>query len=553
MNATGQTIHNQLRSHVPTVLVFIALTIELMLIYLLVIFENDGKLFYTLDDPYIHLAVAENLPHGHYGINMVEPSSPSSSIIYPFVLVLGLATGFADLFPLLFSIICLIATSAVLIAVLGRCELKSVPNGGWIIAGLTFAILNCLNIVGLPFSGMEHSAHVLMTVLVILGLMQAIEDGLTTWWFAAALIAGPLLRFEAFAVTGPALLILLWHGRWKFSLTVCAILLMLLSSYFLFMISMGLPILPSSVMVKSSVAANAVEGGSVSSMIRRIISNVRRALETRQATILSVLAYLILVRLVFRKSGGNDVATKAIVMFCLLSVALHFLAGRFGWFSRYEIYIMATATLGAFYVWRLEVSRLLREYRATFAAMVLALVIIGLPYLKNITQIPSASRNVYEQQYQMHRFVTEFYRAPVAVNDLGWVSYRNSEYVLDLWGLGSETARQARASKTEWVGALADRHDVDLAMVYEAWIGRRMPPSWNITARLELGSDAITAACNVVTFYAGPDVDREDLAMKLRRFEESLPDRVSLEVYEPGQAVPPLVIDPAQCEVSASS
>lgn len=29
----------------------------------------------------------------------------------------------------------------------------------------------------------------------------------------------------------------------------------------------------------------------------------------------------------------------------------------------------------------------------------------------------------YRQQYQLHRFVTQFWRQPVAVNDLGWMSH----------------------------------------------------------------------------------------------------------------------------------
>ena len=42
---------------------------------------NNGHLVYTLDDPYIHLALAENIIHGHYGVNAGEFSAPSSSIL----------------------------------------------------------------------------------------------------------------------------------------------------------------------------------------------------------------------------------------------------------------------------------------------------------------------------------------------------------------------------------------------------------------------------------------------------------------------------------------
>ena len=42
-----------------------------------------GRLVFTLDDAYIHLAVADQILSGGYGVNPGEFSSPSSSIIWP--------------------------------------------------------------------------------------------------------------------------------------------------------------------------------------------------------------------------------------------------------------------------------------------------------------------------------------------------------------------------------------------------------------------------------------------------------------------------------------
>ena len=113
------------------------------------------------------------------------------------------------------------------------------------------------------------------------------------------------------------------------------------------------------------------------------------------------------------------------------------------------------------------------------------------------------ARNIYEQQYQMHRLAAEFYRAPVAVNDLGQVSYRNPYPVLDLWGLGSEEARRARlgAPASPWMDELARRHDVGFAMIY-AECFPAVPASWVPVARLRLGSPRETVAGDAVTFYA---------------------------------------------------
>ena len=52
-----------------------------------------GQLMYTLDDPYIHLSLAENLLRGHYGVNLDEVASPSSSILYPFLLACALGAA----------------------------------------------------------------------------------------------------------------------------------------------------------------------------------------------------------------------------------------------------------------------------------------------------------------------------------------------------------------------------------------------------------------------------------------------------------------------------
>jgi hypothetical protein len=60
---------------------------------------------YTLDDPYIHLSLAENLLRGHYGVNLDEVASPSSSILYPFLLACALDLGLGDLAPFVLNLI----------------------------------------------------------------------------------------------------------------------------------------------------------------------------------------------------------------------------------------------------------------------------------------------------------------------------------------------------------------------------------------------------------------------------------------------------------------
>jgi hypothetical protein len=65
------------------VAVFVALCAgELAAIVLL----NGGHFTYALDDAYIHLALARNIAHGHYGVNAGEFAAPASSALWPFLL-----------------------------------------------------------------------------------------------------------------------------------------------------------------------------------------------------------------------------------------------------------------------------------------------------------------------------------------------------------------------------------------------------------------------------------------------------------------------------------
>src|SRR3970282_2109459 len=66
---------------------------------------NSGLIVYTTDDAYIHLALAENILKGHYGVNLQENSSPSSSVLWPFILSPFTGFSFGYLIPLLINVL----------------------------------------------------------------------------------------------------------------------------------------------------------------------------------------------------------------------------------------------------------------------------------------------------------------------------------------------------------------------------------------------------------------------------------------------------------------
>ena len=129
----------------------------------------------------------------------------------------------------------------------------------------------------------------------------------------------------------------------------------------------------------------------------------------------------------------------------------------------------------------------------------------------------------------MHRFATEFMPGPVAVNDLGWVPWRNDDYVLDLWGLGSEEAREARRAEngSGYLDRLTSRHGVRFAMIYDTWFPGAIPDEWCRIAGLATSS--VSAGSELVSFYLIDRAAEAEMRDALERFAPTLPPGAQLD------------------------
>jgi hypothetical protein len=487
---------------------------------------NDGKLIFTLDDPYIHLALAENIRHGHYGVNCEEPSSPSSSIVWPFILA-----PFAHLSCsayVIFTISLLASVGTLLVCgkiVTDATESFEHPKKYLFAAIVTALLIFATNLVGLIFNGMEHSLQLFWTVLVVYGLIREKRDKPLPWLLFAGIVLGPLVRYENLAISVPALIYLFIRGHRK-EAVMCALPLVAgIAAFSLFLHKIGLPPFPASVLVKSRVVSS-------SGSLVILLKNLRVSLLKTKGPLLA-LATLPLIYVVW--SPQRAAKHRLLALAAVSSVALHLIVGRSGWYSRYEIYVWTSAILAIIYLHSGWLRSLLCSQGMIRSSVLLGLLAAStsVPYLDALISTPLASNNIYEQQYQMNRFVTEYYQAPVAVNDLGWVSYRNDEYVLDLWGMGSAEALRAKQHSDcpDWMNDLMQKHDVRLAMVYDTWFPET-PDNWILVGKLHLGRTRITPSHTVVTFYATDHATHSRTVGLLRQFKTSLPRGVKLTLQQ---------------------
>lgn len=495
--------------------ILLATFLLLIAVLVWVMSVNGGKFVYTLDDPYIHLSLARRIAQGHYGINPGENSAPSSSIVWPFLLAPLAGTAVGEIWPLVICILSSLAAVAVAVRAFGQ------RWNPWLVACGAIVLTNQ---VGLVFTGMEHTLQVLIALLAAVGILEEMDTDRVSPWLIAALVAGPLVRYENLALTLPCCAYLFFRGHRRIALMSFLLPLLGLAAFSFFLKSLGLGLLPSSVVAKSG-------AGAAGNPVKDLFNNFKRNLTIRETLLECYSFLLILGVLVYAATKLKD-RERLLALTAVLAGSMHMFLGRFGWAGRYEPYIVAFDGALLLGLW----PSLLRTLRPppglpSWPAWLLAAGILPLSlyyvFLRGL-RAPSESHDIFLQQYQMHRFVLDQWKQPVAVNDLGWVSWQNDTYVLDLWGLGSYEALKLRGTEpgTDWMARLCRDHSVKLAMVYDDWF-HGAPAGWTKVAELSRFQGKPRPRDDV-SFYATDLSSVDQIRQELVRFQPSLPDGATI-------------------------
>ncbi|MFV2051949.1 hypothetical protein [Aliiroseovarius sp. YM-037] len=476
-------------------------------------FGLAGVVEYPLDDVYIHLAMAEEMARGGYGVNVGEVASASSSPLFP-VLLMPFAGSEAQIWlPMAWNILALVGAAALWGAIVA----EAFPRRP---LALVFAVLGPLglNFAGLAFTGMEHELHLLTTLSVLYGLQRYLATGRLNGWLFAGIFFGPLFRFEGLAVSCAAVIVLLATSRPKAALTAGLIAILPVALFCVLLIQSGLDPLPNSVNAK--LGGHELQSGfSVGTLITNLVKKLRSI--PGLLLVFTVYLAMMMALLSWRGAGAKPVG---VLMFAVVFVgAGHLLLGQIGWMNRYEIYIL-TFLLGGIIVAVGLTSQ--NQWRWPAVAALCCLVISG-AYYTNIALTKSiiSPRAIALQQGQMERFVDDFLKAPVAVNDLGKVAHANDHYVLDLWGLASAEALERRLGKAQagWADELVKRKGVGVAMIYDRWLGNAIGKDWKRLGTLSVEGDLGFVARRDVAFYStGPEVS-EQLCTDIAGFAATLP------------------------------
>jgi hypothetical protein len=243
--------------------------------------------------------------------------------------------------------------------------------------------------------------------------------------------------------------------------------------------------------------------------------------QSPQGTVL-LLADVLLAATALARRG----AERGLAATLAAALLIHLVFGHLGAYFRYEAYLWAGTVLMLIYLHRERLREALAAGGGAWGRVGVfgALASVSLRYVFVLATTPLAANNIYDQQYQMHRFAVDFYKAPVGVSDLGFVSFRNPNYVLDLWGLGSLEAQRERLSHptSAWMDALSRKHGVDMIMIYDS-LFPGLPSEWILLGQLQLQRKRITPSGDQVQFYARDPIAARKAQALLTDFAKTLP------------------------------
>jgi hypothetical protein len=536
--APKRNANQSLTARLASPIAFLAIGAILFTLFVGILRINNGTFLYTLDDPYIHLALSDQIRHGNYGLYPGTHAAPSSSILFPFLLAIVSGTPLHPYFPLLINICALFFTAEVMRRFLLHLRLGTDDFAIAAQAAAVFIVALSLNLIGVVFTGLEHSLHIATVAAIVYGLALFLDRDKMPSWLPVAIVLCPLVRYEGMALSSGALLVLALRGRFRTALATFAVIFVLLGGFSVFLIKLGLPPLPSSVLVKSGVAAGGVDHG-----LRAFLAGMAKNADfmvTQPAGIVLLLigvlaATMCVLELIHRRKPWSSRGLMALALLSLIGGQAA--AGRWGWLSRYEDYLLLGTAMISIYLAQAAIrealARPLGERVVLAAGLATALLVFGAPYCQMTRNVPLASNNIYEQQLQMHSFVDKFYKGPIAINDLGLSSYHNPYPVLDLGGLGSEKARKliaANATAADYEAFVA-ANDVHLVMVYEEWFPGQIPETWQRVGMMSLSRAHLSAAYDDVQFYVTDNVTAARVREELAEFEKTLPPRIELTIY----------------------
>jgi len=218
-------------------------------------------------------------------------------------------------------------------------------------------------------------------------------------------------------------------------------------------------------------------------------------------------------------------------------LVLHLLFADFGWFYRYEMYLVGLGVLleltilGKLLVggWESKTGWKIFLALGTIGAVAWYTRPLFQKRFESLAKTVPATTNIYHQQYQMARFIRLYYPDSfIALNDIGSVSYYTRSHITDLWGLADVDIARLWLTKefdTYAIDHITRQDKVRISLVYDSWFQdqRSLPLSWVGVGKWTIRNNVVCGD-ETVSIYAVEPSEVDYLVESLRAFSSQLPE-----------------------------
>ncbi|MEO5683181.1 MAG: hypothetical protein ABIQ88_11110 [Chitinophagaceae bacterium] len=486
--------------------------------------KTGGHFCYPLDDTFIHMAVSKNLAlYGNWGITPHQFVSSSSSPL--FTIVLALFFKLFSISTLMPFVISCIGTVLMLLSI--QRELtshSSLTAFNKVICVIVTLLVG--TIPALTLLGMEHTLQIAFTLFFVHRMASVLTapQKQNIWQAAAWGACMTFTRYENAFFIMAAFSLLVWQKNIKSALFISLAGALPLVLFGLYSKMHGGYFLPNSVLIKGNQNLKYFLNGGTS---------VLQATGTISAIML--VAIIICFRKLQTKKTDRDFWILALL---IIAGLLHSVLASFGWFYRYEAYLIV---LGSLHLSKLALQWFQQNgfaglKRQMVPVALLAVLFYSLPVrgLNSLRNSIRAIYNIYEQQYQMGTFLKQYYKGQtVAANDIGAISYMADLNTIDMWGLGNNeiaTARKNGYWNNAFLQKVVKENNTRVTVMYDSWFDKELTKPWVKVATWEMPYNYICGDI-YVTFYGNTEAEAILLKNNLAAFEEQLPKDIKVKYF----------------------
>lgn len=499
---------------------------------------TGGTFSYPLDDSFIHLAVAKTLAFHHvWGISKYAFASASSSILYPILIavlffIFGAHTIVGFIINVLAGITLLIAIQRWLIR-------QGITPMAQLLILLAVIFLTPLPVI--VVCGMEHTLQFLFCFLFItrfsVELADRPADFSRTLYIYGVLVAAT--RYEGAALIIIACLLAMWKRRFIPALQLGIYSLLPIFIFGFISLGKGSYFLPNSVLLKSGAPPMTFDG-LYHFFTQEVYDKLTFSITGYNIVAAQRLLLLLPVTwLLFIRPLKATPAYRYALLLLMSAVLVHVFFAGYVNFPRYEAWLIGCSVAVSGMLMAKYGSSLLKRDNIvtkwiaglTAALIFLPLIIRSVNALGDISQ---ACINIYEQQYQMGEMLHRYYnKTPVAIGDIGAVSYFTEGKDLDLVGLANIDVARSKKNNyytPQFMNKLTKDEGVRIAICYDYYTMAGLRQYWTKVATWTI-PDNVTCGDATVAIYAVDSSDAPDLKKNLVEFQPHLPQDVEVHYY----------------------